>query len=108
MLKRCPSEKVCVQPTCSLNPISAPGTPISPTPYTFITPGTVTWLSHSLSSPSHGKCGLATTMPAPVAERSRPIAHPLLPIPVALPPRSPATDPPGRTSGEPGGCAVAT
>jgi hypothetical protein len=98
---------VCVQPTFSLNPISTPGTPINPTPYTLSSPGTVTWLSHSFSSPSHGKCGLATTIPAPLADFALPIAHPLLPIPVALPPRSPDTGPPGRTSPAPGGCAVA-
>jgi hypothetical protein len=45
-----------------------------------VSPGTVRCTSQNRSSPSHGKCGLATSMPPPEADRSAPMAHPLEPM----------------------------
>src|SRR5271168_2393742 len=57
-----------------------PGNPQIPTPIAWYWPGISTFISQKRSAPCHGKCGLASTTPPPLAVASLPTASPLEPI----------------------------
>ena len=60
--------------------MSTPGSPDKVAPYTSSSPVvSVSCDSQRRSSPSHGKCGLASSSPPPVSLSSAPIAQPLEP-----------------------------
>ncbi len=62
-MNRLPHDTVVAHATWLLKPTCTPGVPTSEPPYTSISPGMVRWHSQKRASPSHGKCGLAITMP---------------------------------------------
>jgi hypothetical protein len=113
-VNREPAATVWVHATLSVKPICTPGKPPSEPPYTLSWPGTDRCDSQNRSSPCHGKCGLATSMPFPCTDRSAPMAQPLLPT-AAFPVRccSSCATPSAATAGEtdsgavPGGVARA-
>ena len=70
---------VWLQATSLLKPMLMNGKPESEPPITSIWPGTVTWNWKKRSVPTHGKCGLPSSMPRPLSVASAPSASALLP-----------------------------
>jgi hypothetical protein len=78
-VKRLPAETVCDQATFLLKPML--GMPLKPVvaPIESTWPGTVTCSIQKRFTPIHGKCGLPSSMPRPLAVMSRPKAQALEP-----------------------------
>ena len=71
-VKRYAVETVWLQARWSVWPMITIGTPNRLAPLTFTLPGIVSCDSKKRSEPSHGKCGLPSTIPRPLSVASRP------------------------------------